>query len=175
MNSALTCKDPVLVIEHVDLYPARGNIPDGDLDYFIPLGKARVVRFGSDLTVLTYLSMVRESVSAAEALDVDAEVIDLRSLDRAGLDWATIEASVKKTHNVIIVEQGALGTSYGGMLADEIQRRLLDWLDQPVMRVHGGEASPSISRVLERAAIARQTEVETGLREAMANRGTPLH
>ncbi len=174
MNAALECRDPVLVLEHVDLYAERGDIPEDDLDYYIPLGSARVARPGNDLTVLTYLSMVGESVAAADALGVDAEVIDLRSLDRAGLDWETVEASVRKTHNVLIVEQGALGTSYGGWLADEVQRRCLDWLDQPVERVHGGEASPSISRVLERAAIARQDEVETGLRRVMAARGTPL-
>ena len=55
------------------------------------------------------------------------------------------EASPPWTNNVLIVEQGALGTSYGGFLADELQRRVFDWLDQPIMRVHGGEASPSIS------------------------------
>ena len=63
-------------------------------------------------------------------------------------DWATIEASVKKTNAVLIVEQGAQGTSYGAWLADEIQRRYFDWLDQPVQRVTGQESSPSISRVL---------------------------
>ncbi len=174
MNAALACQDPVLVLEHVDLYGTRGEVPEDDLDYFIPLGKAKVVRPGKDLTILTYLSMVCESVAAVEALGVDAEVIDLRSLDRAGLDWATVEASVRKTHNVLIVEQGALGTSYGGWLADELQGRLMDWLDQPVARVHGGEASPSISKVLERAAFARREEVEAGLRRVMRDRGTPL-
>ena len=174
MNAALACRDPVLVIEHVSLYGQKGQIPEQDLDYIIPLGRAKVVRPGKELTVLTYLSMVREAVNAAESLGVDAEVVDLRSLDRAGLDWRTIELSVKKTNNVIIVEQGPLGTSWGGMLADEIQSRLMDWLDQPVLRVHGGEAAPSISKVLERAAIAGQAEVQAALRSAMRNRGTPL-
>ncbi|MGH8828708.1 MAG: transketolase C-terminal domain-containing protein, partial [Jiangellaceae bacterium] len=97
--------------------------------------------------------------------DVDAEVIDLRWLDRASIDWETIEQSVKKTNNVLIAEQGAVGTSYGGWLADEIHRRFFDWLDQPVQRVTGGEASPSISKVLERAAIARSEEVVAKLTE----------
>src|SRR5699024_12645545 len=69
-------------------------------------------------------------------------------------DWDTIAASIRKTNAVLIVEQGAQGTSYGGWLADEIQRRYFDWLDQPIVRVTGGEASPSISKVLEQAAIA---------------------
>ena len=65
---------------------------------------------------------------------------------------------------MLIVEQGAVGTSYGGWLADEIGRRLFDWLDAPIARVTGGDASPSISKVLERAAIARTEEVVEALR-----------
>ncbi|MFO1138461.1 MAG: thiamine pyrophosphate-dependent enzyme [Paracoccus sp. (in: a-proteobacteria)] len=174
MNSALRCDDPVLVLEHVDLYASKGVAPTEDLDYCIPLGKARVVRPGSRLTILTYLAMVEKTRQVVEDLGVDAEIIDLRSLDRAGLDWETIEASIRKTNNVLIVEQGALGTSYGGFLADELQRRVFDWLDQPIMRVHGGEASPSISKVLEQAAFARPGDIEAGIRQAMAAQGAPL-
>jgi 2-oxoisovalerate dehydrogenase E1 component len=104
-------------------------------------------------------------LDAVEQTGVDAEVIDLRWLDRASLDWETVTRSVMKTNNVLIAEQGALGTSYGGWLADEIQRRLFDWLDAPIERVTGGEASPSISRVLERAAFASTEEVVAKLRE----------
>lgn len=174
MNSALRCKDPVLVLEHVDLYASKGLAPVDDLDYCIPFGKARVVRAGRSATVLTYSAMVAPTVAAADRLSVDAEVIDLRSLDRAGLDWDTIGASIRKTGNVLIVEQGSIGTSYGGMLADEIQRRFFDWLDQPVQRVHGAEASPSVSKVLEAAAAAGPREIEDGLRRVMADQGLPL-
>jgi len=174
MNSALRCKDPVLVLEHVDLYNSKGPAPVGDLDYFIPLGKAKRVRTGQHLTVLTYLAMVRPVLDAVEKLGVDADVIDLRSLDRAGIDWDLIEQSIDKTGNVLIVEQGASGTSYGGWLAAEIQNRCFDMLDQPVQRVHGGEASPSISKVLEAAAFAGPDDVEAGLRLAMAGQGRPL-
>lgn len=174
MNSALQCEDPVLVIEHTDLYNAKFPSPVDDLDYCIPLGKAKVVRPGRDVTVLTYLSMVAPCVEAAERLGVDAEVIDLRSLDRAGLDWETIGDSIRRTNNVLVVEQGSLGTAYGVLLGDEIQRRFLDWLDQSVQRVHGGEASPSISQVLERAACAGPEEIEAGMRQVMAAQGRPL-
>jgi 2-oxoisovalerate dehydrogenase E1 component len=165
MNSALRCKDPVLVLEHVDLYGSVGEGPVEDLDYCLPVGKAAVRRTGSDVTVLSYLAMTGFVLDAVEeAGDVDAEVIDLRWLDRASIDWDTIGESIKKTNNVLIAEQGALGTSYGGWLADEIQRRFFDWLDHPVQRVTGGEASPSISKVLERAAIAKSQEVVAALR-----------
>lgn len=163
MNAALAIDDPVLMLEHVDLYATEGEIPVDDLDYQIPFGRAAIRRSGSDVTVLTYLSMVALAAEAIERAGIDAELIDLRFLDRASLDWDTVGASVSKTNAVLIVEQGALGTSYGGWLADEIQRRFFDWLDQPVQRVTGSEASPSISRVLERAAIARTEEVVAGL------------
>lgn len=171
MNAALALQDPVLVIEHVDLYGEKDTVIDGDLDYIIPPGTAAVRREGSEVTVISYLSMVKHSLEAIEQTGIDGELIDLRWLDRASIDWDTIEQSVKKTNAVLIVEQGAVGTSYGGWLADEIQRRFFDWLDQPVQRVTGAESSPSISRVLERAAIARTEEVVAGLETVRRNAG----
>jgi 2-oxoisovalerate dehydrogenase E1 component len=169
MNAALTLKDPVIMIEHMDLYGIDGKIPANDLDYQIEFGKAAIKRAGNDVTVLTYLSMVHHTLEAVEQTGVDAEVVDLRWLDRASIDWDTIGASLKKTNSVLIVEQGAQGTSYGTWLADEIQRRFFDYLDQPVQRVTGGEAAPSISKVLERAAIAKTEEVVAGLQRTIAN------
>lgn len=171
MNAALACDDPVLMIEHVDLYMTKGEIPAEGLDYQIPYGTASLVREGSDMTVLTYMSMVNHTREALDATGIDADLVDLRFLDRASLDWATVGDSIRKTNNVLIVEQGAIGTSYGGWLADEIQRRFFDYLDQPVERVTGSEASPSISKVLERAAIAQTAEVEAGLRRVIAAKG----
>ena len=168
MNAALALEDPVLVIEHVDLYGRADRVPGGDLDYIIPPGTAAVRREGSEVTVLTYLSMVHHAAEAIEQTGIDVELIDLRWLDRASLDWDTIGESIKKTNNVLIVEQGARGPGYGGWLADELQRRYFDWLDQPIERVTGGEASPSISKVLERAAIAKTEEVVAGLERVRA-------
>jgi 2-oxoisovalerate dehydrogenase E1 component len=171
MNNALAIDDPVLVIEHVDLYQTKGEIPAEDFDFFIPFGKAATVAQGSEMTIISYLSMVNHAKEALAQSGVSADLIDLRFLDRASLDWGTVGASIQKTNNVLIVEQGAVGTSYGGWLADEIQRRFFDYLDQPVERVHGSEASPSISKVLERAAIARTEEVLAGIHRVMTNKG----
>jgi 2-oxoisovalerate dehydrogenase E1 component len=166
MNTALRCKDPVVVIEHVDLYASTGDGPVADFDYYLPVGKAAVRRTGSQVTVISYLAMVKQCLDAVEMLGtVDAEVIDLRWLDRASLDWETVGESIRKTNNVLIVEQGPPGTSYGDWLADEIQRRFFDWLDHPVQRVTGGEASPSISKVLEAAAIPAAADVAAQLAE----------
>lgn len=171
MNAALALEDPVLVIEHVDLYARADTVPEGDLDYVLLPGKAAIRREGSDVTVISYLSMVHHALEVTEQTGIDAELIDLRWLDRASIDWNTIGASITKTNAVLIVEQGALGTSYGGWLSDEIQRRFFDWLDQPIQRVTGGEASPSISKVLERAAIAKTEEVVDGIERVRAGFG----
>jgi 2-oxoisovalerate dehydrogenase E1 component len=166
MNAALRCQDPVVVLEHVDLYGSVGLGPVDDLDYCLPVGRAAVRRTGTDVTVLSYLAMVPFVLQAVPQVpEIDPEVIDLRWLDRGSLDWDTIGESIEKTNNVLIAEQGPVGTSYGSWLADEIHRRYFDWLDQPVQRVTGGEASPSISKVLERAAIAQSDEVVAKLHE----------
>jgi len=171
MNSALLCEDPVMMLEHVDLYQTKGVGTKADFDYYIPLGKAKVVRRGGAFTVLTYLSMVSKAIKVAEEMGIDAEIIDLRSLDRAGLDWETIGSSVRKTHNVVVLEQGPLTTSYGAMVTDELQRRYFDYLDQPVKRIHGGEASPSVSKVLERSAFVGEEEIRAGFANMIADMG----
>ena len=171
MNTALACDDPVAVLEHdADLYSSMGEVPAEDLDYCLPVGKAALRREGEDVTVISYLSMVSRCLDAVEQSGVSADVIDLRWLDHASLDWDLIEASVKKTNCVLIVEQGAIGTSWGTRLADEIQRRYFDWLDAPVERVTGGEASPSVSKVLERAALGNTEDVVAALTALV---GTP--
>ncbi|MDY7558400.1 alpha-ketoacid dehydrogenase subunit alpha/beta [Cryobacterium sp. 10C3] len=106
MNTALALQDPVLVIEHVDLYADSGDVPAGDLDYFIPLGKAALRREGTDVTVISYLSMVKHSIEAVDLTGMSADVVDLRWLDRASIDWETIGTSIRKTNSVLIVEQG---------------------------------------------------------------------
>lgn len=165
VNSAMRLSDPVAVLEHdADLYRVTGAVPKDDLDFCLPVGSAAVRRTGSEVTVISYLSMVNRCLAAVDGAGVDAEVIDLRWLDAASLDWATIGESIEKTNKVIIVEQGARGTSYGGWLSDEIQRRLFDWLDAPVTRVHGSESAPSISKVLERAALAHTDDIVAALR-----------
>jgi len=174
MNSALLCEDPVLMIEHVALYNTNGQGPLEDVDYFIPLGKAKVVRTGSAFTVLTYLAMTPLAIKAAEEMGLDVEIIDLRSLDRAGIDWDTIGPSIEKTNNVVVLEQSPLTASYGAMVTDEVQRRYFDHLDQPVARIRGGVASPSVSKVLERAAFVGIEEIKAGFAAMMADMGRPI-
>ncbi|PBC35583.1 MFS transporter [Rhodococcus sp. ACS1] len=167
LNTALEVNDPVLILEQTELYHAKQKCELGSLDHHLLPGIARVARTGGEVTILTYLNMVGEALAAADDANVDAEVVDLRWLDRASIDWDTIETSIKKTNRVLIVEQGSYPSGYGAWLADEIQRRLFDHLDHPVMRVAGGEASPTISRRLERAAVARREEIVAALQRDM--------
>ncbi|WP_419899038.1 alpha-ketoacid dehydrogenase subunit alpha/beta [Roseomonas sp. USHLN139] len=168
MNAALRCDDPVLVIEHQGLFQTSGPVPRDDLDYCVPLGRARVARPGQACTVLTYAAMVAPSIAAAEATGIDAEVIDLRSLDPTGLDWEGVAASIRRTNRVLIAEQTARGTSHGARLAQEIQERCFDWLDAEILRVSGSEAAPVVSLPLNLAALGDQTRVEAALRRLVA-------
>jgi len=163
MNAALRCDDPVLVIEHVELFQETGPLPD-ELDFLVPFGKARIVRPGKACTVLTFGAMVGATVAAADASGIDAEVIDLRSLDPLGVDWATVEASVKRTNRVLIAEQAARGLGIGARLAQEIQERLFDRLDHEVLRVTGSLSSPVVSAPLNKAALGDAGKVADGLR-----------
>ena len=154
------------MLEHVDLYNAVGPGPVDDLDFCLPVGKAAIRREGKDATILTYLGMVPFVLEAVEEFgEVDAEVIDLRWLDRALLGDQHLVGLGDAGLDGVPVDAGAVGTSYGGWLADEIHRRFFDLLDAPVRRVTGAEASPSISKVLERAAIAQKDEVIAELTE----------
>lgn len=163
MNSALRCNDPVLVIEHVELFQNEGPVPIGNLDYCIPLGKAKVVRPGNACTVLTASRMVAASLEAADEAGVDAEIIDLRSLDPTGLDWEAIEGSVRKTGRVLIAEQVSRGLSIGARLTQEIQDRLFDYLDFEILHVTGSLAAPVVSAPLNRAALGSAAGIKAAL------------
>jgi 2-oxoisovalerate dehydrogenase E1 component len=163
MNAALRCNDPVLVIEHQDLFQTGGPVPKDDLDFCVPLGKARVARRGGTCTVLTYAAMVPATLQAVQETGIDAEVIDLRSLDPTGMDWACIEASIRRTNRVLIAEQTARGTSHGARLAQEVQERCFDWLDCEILRVSGSEAAPVVSRPLNLAALGNADAVARAL------------
>jgi 2-oxoisovalerate dehydrogenase E1 component len=155
-NTAVRLDDPVLIIEHADLYEQKGAVPVQGLDYYVAYGKARVVRPGEDVTVLTYLTGVSDALAAAGELEqagIDAEIIDLRTLDYTGMDYATIGESIRKTGRVIIVEQIPRSMGLSARLSDEIQERFYDDLDGPVEKIAAPDVPPPVSRALERAMI----------------------
>jgi 2-oxoisovalerate dehydrogenase E1 component len=166
-NTAMRFLDPVLIVEHGMLYAEEGRVPADTLDYFVPYGKAKVVRPGTDVTVLTYLTGVRQCLQAAGALaeeGIEVEVIDLRTLDYAGMDWQTIGDSVRKTGSVLVVEQGPRSLTLGGRIADEIQQRFFDYLDCPVGHVTAVDVPLPVSRKLEEAALPSLEQVAGQIR-----------
>ena len=169
MNAALRCDDPVLVIEHTELYQREFDVPAGDRDFIIPFGRAHVVRPGTACTVLATSVMVANAVKAATDTGIDAEVIDLRNLDHHGIDWDTIGASIERTGRVIIAEQTARSMSMGALWADGIQSRFFDSLDHEILRVTGGLAAPTVSAVLNRAALASVADIRDALLRITGN------
>jgi 2-oxoisovalerate dehydrogenase E1 component len=139
LRTALRCDDPVLFLEHKRLYREPYNrSPHPGPDFMIPFGRARVVKTGHSLTVVTYGAVVQKALQAAlqmerKNLDAGIEVLDLRSL--SPYDWEAIRASVKKTSRVLVAHEDSLSWGYGAELAARIARELFEYLDAPVGRV----------------------------------------
>ncbi|WP_018752823.1 alpha-ketoacid dehydrogenase subunit beta [Paenibacillus sanguinis] len=133
--SAIRDNDPVFFMEHLNLYHAfRDEVPEGE--YTVELGKANIVREGSDVTIIAYGMMVHTAVKAADELEkngVKAEVIDLRTL--APLDIDTIVASVKKTNRVIIVQEAQKSAGIAAEIIAQINEKAILHLEAPVLRI----------------------------------------
>jgi 2-oxoisovalerate dehydrogenase E1 component len=139
LRTAIRCDDPVLFLEHKKLYREPYNrSPHPGPDYTIPFGKARLVKPGQNLTIVTYGALVQKSLLAAAQVEsrnpgTSIEILDLRSL--APYDWAAISESVRKTNRVMIAHEDTLSWGYGAELAARIAEELFDQLDAPVGRV----------------------------------------
>jgi 2-oxoisovalerate dehydrogenase E1 component len=139
LRTAIRCDDPVLFLEHKRLYREPYNrSPHPGPDFTIPFGRARIVKEGASLTVVTYGFLVYKAIYAAQQIEtrnpgVSIEVIDLRSL--SPYDWRSIEASVRKTSRVLIAHEDCLSWGYGAEIAARISSELFSYLDAPVGRV----------------------------------------
>jgi 2-oxoisovalerate dehydrogenase E1 component len=169
-NAAMQSEDPVLVIEHHMLYDATGPAP-ADRDYFIELGTADVKRAGDHVTLVAYSYMTTKALAAAEELaesGVSCEVIDLRTVDYAHIDYDAIGASVRKTGRVILLEEGLICGGIGGHLAWEIQRRFFDYLDAEIARVAAAAVPIPVSRVQEERALPQVQDIVQAARDIVA-------
>ncbi|MEK6688407.1 MAG: dehydrogenase E1 component subunit alpha/beta [Gemmatimonadota bacterium] len=166
LRTAIRCEDPVLFLEHKHLYRQTYNkAPHPGPNFMIPFGKARVVREGNDLTVVTYGAVVQRTLVAAKELEEQTgktvEVIDLRSL--SPVDWDTIYASVRKTGRVIVAYEDALSWGYGAELAARIADETFAWLDAPVRRVASTDTFVAYAPELEEVILPQVP----GIRAAM--------
>ncbi len=139
LRTAIRSDDPVLFLEHKKLYREPYNrAPNPGSDYTVPFGKAKTVKLGQNLTIITYGALVQKSLQAALQIeqhrrDTSVEVIDLRSL--SPYDWEAISASIRKTSRVLIAHEDMLSWGYGAEIAARIADELFSALDAPVGRV----------------------------------------
>jgi pyruvate dehydrogenase E1 component beta subunit len=160
LKRAFRDENTTIVIEHTAIYGMRGEVPD-DPDFLVEFGQAAIPRKGSDVTIIGYSGSVHQALRAAEMLeeqeDIDAEVIDLRTL--RPLDMDTVVKSVKKTNRAVIVEDDWKFGGFGGELSAQIMERAFDWLDAPVARVSGKDVPMPYNRNLEFAALPSEEDV----------------
>ncbi|MFI4988813.1 MAG: pyruvate dehydrogenase complex E1 component subunit beta, partial [Alphaproteobacteria bacterium] len=153
LKSAIRDPNPVIVLENEILYGHSFAVPDHP-DWLVPIGKAKVERAGTDVTIAAFSLMVLRALEAAELLakeGISAEVINLRSI--RPLDTAAIVASVKKTNRLVAVEEGWAFAGIGAELAATMMEQAFDWLDAPVARVAGADVPMPYAASLEHLAL----------------------
>jgi len=163
LKAAIRDPNPIMFLENEILYGQSFPVPRLD-DYVVPIGKAKIARTGSNVTLVAWSMGMSYALKAAEALakdGIEAEVIDLRTLKP--LDMETIIASVKKTGRLVTVEEGWRQSGVGAEIAALVMEQAFDWLDAPVLRVTGEDvpmpyaanleklALPSVAKVVEAA------------------------
>jgi pyruvate dehydrogenase E1 component beta subunit len=169
LKSAIRTDNPVMFLESMSLYNVRGLVPDGD--YTTPIGKAAVRRTGSDITIVGVSRMAVLAHEAAKQLedeDIDAEVIDLRSI--RPIDWPPIVESVRRTGRCMVVEEGWATYGVTAEIAAGVQERCFDYLDAPIRRLGGAQVPMPYSLPLEKASIPTSEDIKKLAREVVGRK-----
>lgn len=148
IKASIRDDNPVMFFQHKKLFAKEGHVPQED--YVIPLGQAAIKRDGKDVSLLTYGSgyyLCAEAADELKKLDIDAEIVDLRTLKP--LDMDTVATSIKKTHRAVIVHEACLTGGFGAELTALIQSELFDYLDAPVTRIGAKDVPIPFSPPLE--------------------------
>jgi pyruvate/2-oxoglutarate/acetoin dehydrogenase E1 component len=165
LTSAIRDPNPVCFLEHKGLYRhVRGEVPDGE--HTVPIGEARVAREGSEMTVIAYGSSVLLALEAAERLEADIEVIDLRTL--SPLDSEAILAAVRKTGKVLIAHEATRACGVGAEVAALIGEEAFEDLDAPIRRLTAPNVPIPFSPPLEQAVLPQLEDIEEACRELLA-------
>lgn len=160
LKSAIRDPNPVLFLEHELLYNVKGEVPEEDEEYTVPLDRGEIKREGKHVTIISFSRMLHVSLQAAEDLakeGIEAEVLDLRGVRPIDIDL--ILDSVKKTNRAIIAEEGWKYYGTGQGLAALIYEHGFDYLDAPIQHVHGADVPMPYSKPLERLAIPRKDDI----------------
>ncbi|MBA3768488.1 MAG: dehydrogenase, partial [Acidobacteria bacterium] len=167
LRTAIRADDPVLFLEHKHLYRQAYNKSQYPSDGFlIPFGKARRVREGTDISIITYGALVQRSLVAAKQAEqqgISIEIIDLRTL--APYDWEMIAATVKKTSKVIVAHEDSLSFGYGAEISARIGDELFEYLDAPVRRVAALDTFVAYAPQLEDAILPQADDVLKAITE----------
>jgi 2-oxoisovalerate dehydrogenase E1 component len=170
LRTAIRSDDPVMFLEPKHLYRQTHNRgPYPGPDYMIPFGKAKLVREGTDLSIVTYGSLVYRAAQAAKTLEregLNVEILDLRSL--SPYDWELIAASVKKTSRALVLYEDSISWGYGAEIAARIGEELFEWLDAPVRRLAGKDVYIPYHPLLEDAVLPQPADVARACRELAA-------
>jgi len=167
LRTAIRCDDPVLFLEHKHLYRQAYNKSAYPNDEFmIPFGKAKKVREGTDISIITYGALVQRSIVAAKQMEqegISVEIIDLRSL--VPFDWDAIAETVKKTNRVIVAHEDSLSWGYGAEIVARITDELFEYLDAPVRRVCALDTFVAYAPQLEDAILPQASDVAKAISE----------
>jgi len=167
LRTSIRCDDPVLFLEHKHLYrQAYNKSPYPPDDFMIPFGKAKTVREGTDISIITYGALVQRSLVAArqaEQQGVSVEIIDLRTLNP--YDWNAIAESVRKTSRVIVAHEDSVSWGYGAEIAARISSELFEYLDAPVRRVGALDTFVAYAPQLEDAILPQARDVLAAITE----------
>jgi 2-oxoisovalerate dehydrogenase E1 component len=169
LRTSIRCDDPVLFLEHKHLYRQVYNKSAyPGKDFLIPFGKARKVREGSDVSIITFGALVERSNQAAKRLEqqgVSVEIIDLRTL--VPYDWEAVAESVKKTSRVIVAHEDPISYGYGAEIAARISDELFEYLDAPVRRVGAIDTFVAYAPQVEDFILPQSEDVENAVQELM--------
>ena len=172
LKTAIRGRDPVIFLESAALYGMKGEVPD-DPDFTVPFGESRVVREGSDVTIVSYSRMLQVSLTAAQRLSkdegIEVEVIDLRTL--RPLDLEPAYASVSKTHRCVVVQEQWKPFGAAAEIAASVTEHNFDELDAPVERVTGEDVPMPYARNLELLATPHEEQVIAGVKKVLYANG----